>query len=80
MIKGRVAEKQMEADCSLEREQPSITHPYNPEGCWGRIQGLMSHLSRGIVAVEAVGERTYLLWRLCSLSAPRGGCSHEAGR
>lgn len=28
MVKGRVAEKQMGADCSLEREQPSITHPY----------------------------------------------------
>lgn len=37
MVKGRVAEKQMEADCSLEREQPSITHPYIQrdagEGC-----------------------------------------------
>lgn len=28
MVKGRVAEKQVEADCSLEREQPSITRPY----------------------------------------------------
>lgn len=43
------------------------------------MQGLMSHLSRSIMAVEAVGESTFLLWRLCSLSAPRGGCSDEAG-
>lgn len=28
MVKGRVAERQMEADCRLEREQPSITHSY----------------------------------------------------
>lgn len=37
MVQGRVAEKQVDADCSLEREQPFITPPYIQrdagEGC-----------------------------------------------
>lgn len=75
MVQGRVAEKQVDADCSLEREHPSITPPYIQrdagEGC--RVSWA------GVCIMEAVEKRTCIPWRLCSLSAPRGGCSHEAG-